>query len=224
MKTLLATTSAAILVAALSLPAWAGDRSSAKRDVVTQHDLSGFDKIEVSGVYELDIREGDRFSVRTEATEKDARRQDVTVSNGRLILAANDDEKRNWNPGDRDGSILAVITLPRLSGLEVAGVATGEVSAFTGGNLSVEIAGVGNLELSGECDSLEIEMAGVGEVDAEDLVCEDVEATLGGVGELSVHATRRVEANAGGIGQIEVYGDPGIRDVSDGFMAKVRFD
>ena len=46
---------------------------------------------------------------------------------------------------------------------------------------------------------------------------------MGGVGELTVHATKSVNADAGGIGEIVVYGDPEDRDVDDGFMAKVRF-
>ncbi|MGB6231352.1 MAG: DUF2807 domain-containing protein [Litorimonas sp.] len=218
MKNLVAATALSLL---FSGTAFAHDREA--RDVVVDHDLSGFDSIEVMGVYELDVRIGEGFSVRTEATDKDAKRLDVEVDGSTLVLSTDTDKKR-WNMrAEENRAILAVITLPRLESLEVVGVATGDLSGFDGGDVDVEVAGVAELELTGTCDRLDIEVAGVGEVDASGLRCTDVEATLGGVGNLSVYASESIEADSGGIGEIEVYGDPAERDVDDGFMSKVRF-
>ncbi|WP_298918586.1 DUF2807 domain-containing protein [uncultured Algimonas sp.] len=195
-----------------------------RRDVKASHQLSGFDEIVVLGVYDLEIRVGERFSVRTEASRENAQHLRVGVEANRLVLDMTEKNRERYVKNDQDGAVLAIVTLPRLSSLDITGVATGDVSGIDGGDLDVSVAGVvGDLELEGRCDRLSIELAGVGEIDAEDLVCADVDATLGGVGEMDVHATRSIEADAGGIGQVTVHGNPSGRDVDDGFMSKVRF-
>lgn len=212
-------TASAIAVLLMAGSAAAHDSKDANRDVVADFDFKDFDSIKVSGVYLLDIREGDTFSVRTEATEKDAKWQDVTLKGRTLVLGS---RKSSWKKDNDSHGIQATITLPRLVDLDVTGVATGVVSAFTGGSIDVDIAGVSDLTLSGNCDRLDIDLAGVGDVNAEDLVCDHVDADMGGVGSLSVYAAKSINADAGGIGSIEVYGNPDEREVDDGFMAKVK--
>lgn len=202
--------------------AWSKDDDD-NREVVETYNLDGFDEIEVLGVYELEIEVGKAFSVRTEASLKEAEYLDVRVAGNTLILDNSEKGDKRWNKNNNRKSVLAVITLPSLTDLEVTGVATGEVTGIDGGSLDLALQGVGELDLSGECDTFDVDLSGVGEIDAEDLVCENVEATMGGVGEVTVHATRSIDAEAGGIGQIKVYGDPAERKIDDGFMAKVRF-
>lgn len=220
MKHLLAAGATAALLMAGS--AHAHDSKHAERDVIANYDFTNFDSISIEGVYLLDIREGDRFSVRTEATEDDATWQDVTLKGRTLNLGRKDSGHKQWNKNSDSDGVRAIITMPRLIDFAVAGVATGEVSAFTGGNVDIDIAGVSDLTLSGTCDRLDIDMAGVGDVDASALKCDDVDADLGGIGSLSVYAATRIDASAGGLGNIEVYGDPEFRDIDDGFMSKVK--
>lgn len=222
MKTKLILATALVGSFAFANHAWSKDDHK-KRDVVETYNLDGFNEIEVLGVYELEIEVGKAFSVRTEASEKEAKDLKVRVSGDTLILDNSAKDGNRWNKNNNRKAVLAVITLPSLSDLEITGVATGEVTGIDGGSLDVALQGVGELDLSGTCDTLDIDLSGVGEIDAEDLVCEDVDASMGGVGELTVHATKSVNADAGGIGEIVVYGDPEDRDVDDGFMAKVRF-
>lgn len=220
MKHLLAAgATAALLIAGT---AQAHDKDRADRDVVQEFDFTNFDSITVEGVYLLDIQAGDRFSIRTEATDEDAEWMEVKLEGKTLMLST---KSRRRNRGRHNGNshgVKAIVTMPRLVDLEVAGVATGTVSAFTGGNVDVDIAGVSDLNLSGTCDRLDIDMAGVGEVDAKELKCDDVDADLGGVGSLTVYAATSVDASAGGLGSIDVYGDPEITDIDDGFMSKVK--
>lgn len=219
MKHLLAASATAVLL--LSSPAFAHDDKDHKRDVVADYDFTDFDSITIEGVYLLDVRAGDTFSVRTEADADDAKWLNVTKSGRTLNLTRTKRDHKRWK-NDNSQGVRAIITMPRLVDLEVAGVATGKVSAFTGGNVDIDIAGVSELTLSGTCDRLDIDLAGVGEVDARALKCDDVDADLGGVGSMSVYAAESIDANAGGIGSIEVYGNPELRDVEDGFMAKVK--
>ena len=218
MKTLL---SGIVATALLASPVLAhSDDDDVKRDVKQTHDFRDFDKIEIVGVYKLDIRPGDRFSVLTEARKQDAKWMRVRQDSDTLVLGAKDDDETHKTLGKdigieftgRDGrnnkGVLAIVTMPRLSSLDVAGIATGEVSAFTGGDVDVDIAGISSLVLSGSCGRLDIELAGMGDLNARDLKCADVEAELGGMGSLSVYASERINASIDGMGSIDVYGKP----------------
>jgi len=205
MKTLLSGVMAAALLASPVLAH--GDDDDVKRDVKQTHDFKNFDKIEVVGVYLLDVREGDEFSVRTEARKQDAKWMQVRQEGDTLVLGAEDDEDHKIK-GRHNKGVLAIVTMPKLSSLEVAGIATGEVSAFTGGDVDVDIAGISDLVLSGTCDRLDIQLAGMGDLDAHDLKCADVDAELGGMGSMDVYASKSIDATVGGMGSIDVHGNP----------------
>lgn len=199
--------------AALALPMGAAAHdidSDSKRDVITDYDFKNFDKIEVAGVFLLDVKQGDRFSVRTEARDEEAEHLDVRLSGDTLILDTEDHQKNwNWAKNKRHNKgILAVITMPHLSELDVAGIATGHVEAFNGNDVEIEVAGIADLALAGTCDELSVDFAGMGEIDGRDLKCKDVDANMGGMGSLSVYASEKVDASMGGMGSIDVYGKP----------------
>lgn len=222
MKYLLAAAAIALLTGGAALAHEDDHDNDKKRDVVMNHDFSGFTAIDVAGVYDLDVREGSQFSVQTRANKRQADRLDIRMRGDTLILAMDDDKQSSWK-GRNNSGVEVIITMPRLEELDVAGVATGDITAFTGGNVDIDVAGVSSLTLSGRCDRLSIDLAGVGELDASELKCKDVDADMGGMGELSVYASESVKADAGGMGEIEVYGDPKERDTNDSFMAKVRY-
>lgn len=216
-KTILGTASAmAVLLTAPS--SFAHD--SKKSDVTETHELSGFDRISVVGVYHLDVEVGDSFSIETSGSAKDMAKSEVYVKNGALVLGRKDkeDQKRQNN----NEGVHAVITLPSLVGVEIAGVVTGDVVKIKADKFELEFAGVGELTLSGKCTDLEVDMAGIGELDAKGLKCEDVDVDLAGMGEATVYASERVDAEAAGMGQIDVYGNPSVVQKSSTFMSSVK--
>lgn len=190
------------------------------RDNLTTHNLSGFTEIEVSGVYKIDVQVGEDFSVTTSGSDKEVKYMDVSVDGDTLILGTKDD-KKNWNIGKKEG-IYAVVTLPELNSLDVAGIATGHVDDIDSDDFEIHIAGISDVELSGRCGTLDLHIAGMGDLDAEDLQCADVEVNLAGMGEASVYASESIDANVAGMGQLNVYGKPDKVKKSDSFMAKVR--
>lgn len=173
------------------------------------------------GVYHLDVQVGDSFSVETSGSKKDMAKIEVYVEDGVLVLGLKDRKKPKLRNGNNQG-VNAVITLPALSGMEIAGVVTGGVSKIDVDSFDIDFAGVGELTLAGSCLNLEVNMAGVGELDAEGLECEDVEVNLAGVGEASVYASQSIDASAAGMGQIDVYGSPKTIEKSSAFLAKVK--
>lgn len=196
-----------------------------KNRVEETHDITDFNKIRVTGVYELDVQVGEGFSVFTSGKHKDVEKMKVYLKGSTLVLAQNEDGEKNinWNGRKKknNNGIKAIITLPSLKGLEIAGIGAGEIKGIQAGSLDVEVAGISDMELSGTCGSLDVDMAGLGELRAEDLECEHVDVDLAGMGEISVYASKSVKADAAGMGSIDVYGDPKDVEKSKSFMASV---
>ncbi len=217
LKSIFAATCASVML----LTAHSAFAHDVKVETEKSYDLSGFDRITVAGVYHLDVVVGGRFSVETSGTQKDMAKIDVYVEDGALILGLKDEDSKKVRTRKNSG-VNAVVRLPALNAMEIAGVVTGEVSKIDADLFELDFAGVGELNLSGQCKDLEIDMAGIGELDAKDLKCEDVDVNLAGMGEASVYASERIDANAAGMGQIEVYGKPDIVQESSAFMSTVR--
>ncbi len=130
---------------------------------------------------------------------------DVSVKNGVLRLGQ-EERKRSWRK--KRSGIDAKITLPSLVGLDVSGVVEGTVTKIDTERFDLDISGVGDMELSGECGELDADVSGVGDLEADGLECRAVSVEVSGVGDASVYATEEIDARVSGMGSIDVYGSP----------------
>ena len=182
----------------------------ASGDIITRNlDLSGFDQIEVSGVYDLDVRVGPEFSIELSGPEHELNRVEASVDGDTLELAMRKrkrGEKRKWHNNRK--SVNAVVTLPMLRGLEISGVVDGVVTGVNSDNFEINISGVGDLDIDGECGALDAKLSGVGDLDAKGLECDRVIIRVSGVGDADVYARDEVDARVSGMGDVDVYGSP----------------
>ncbi|MEO1252556.1 MAG: head GIN domain-containing protein [Pseudomonadota bacterium] len=207
------TTAAFAATLLASAGAAAGDEDRITRTL----DLEGFDSIEVSGVYDIDVRVGEEFSVVLKGRVEELDRTLVTVSGG--VLDLSQDERKSWRRKRR--GVDAYITLPSLNGIVVSGVVDGEIDGVDADDFEINISGVGDIALAGKCQSLDAQVSGVGDLDAEGLECSVVDIRLSGVGDASVFASAEVDARVSGMGDIDVYGAPDRVSTSDSMFAKV---
>lgn len=189
------------------------------KDVTQTLDLAGFDRIDIGGVFEVEVSVGGDFSVVVSGAPDELERLEATVDNG--VLKLDQDEitfgKRRW----RNQGMSAVISLPVLSGFDLAGVADGEVTGINADDFEVDLAGVGDLTLSGSCGRLNAQVSGVGDLDAQSLQCREVDVDVSGVGEASVYASEAAEASVSGIGTINIYGSPSQIEKHTSFMSSI---
>ena len=179
--------------------------------------MSGFDNIEIIGVYELSVKVGPDFSVKTSGSEKLVENMKVYIRGDTLILDNDHHKKIKNNHG-----VLATITLPYLDGLDIRGVGTGDISGVEADNFTLDVSGVGEMDIEGTCGSLRAEVSGVGDFSTGDLKCEDVKADLSGVGQFTVYASESADVSARGIGEVVVLGNPKSIKKDSGFLSKVR--
>lgn len=184
-------------------------------------DFTGFDSIEVVGVYNMDVEVGGDFSIETSGREKDMDKMEVYVKNGVLVLATDENKKRRGWRGNNNRGIDITITMPSLDGLEITGIGNGEISGIDADDFEIEVAGIGAMELNGKCNTLDADYAGMGELNARGLKCKDVTVDMSGMGSASVYASDSVDADMSGMGSIEVYGDPKNVRKDKSFMSSV---
>ena len=109
--------------------------------------------------------------------------------------------------------ITIYITLPNLEALSIAG--NGNIigkSPFNGmGDLTMNIAGNGDIEFSGSTNSLSINIAGNGDIRAERLKAENCEVSIAGNGDCYISVDKDLSVSIVGSGDVNYKGSPRIK-------------
>ncbi len=167
--------------------------------------LKDFERISVSGVYDLAIAVGGDYSIAIAGPADEVERIEVSVSNGELEFSQTE-RKGGWRR--KQEGVDVAITLPMLRSLDVSGVVDGDIEGIDADTFDFDISGVGDIDIEGRCDTLTANVSGVGDLDADGLECRSVEISVSGVGDASVFASEEVDAIVSGMGDIDVYGKP----------------
>ena len=164
-----------------------GETTSESRDV------SGFEEVELRGVGNLYIRQGKSESLTVEAEEDVLPKIRTKVGDNRLIIGP----KRSTTINTTE-PINYELTVEDLSALEVSRSGDVEAEGISTDELTVTIDGAGDVEISGEVDSQNVEVSGSGEYRAEDLESKWAEVDVGGTGSAIVNASEELEARVSG--------------------------
>ena len=204
------------IAAAISLatPAIAGETLS------QSYELQDFSAIEISGAYNLAVKVGGEYGVTISGHEEELARSEISVRKGVLVLGS---KKRLHREKNHDGhnSLTATVTLPALDSLTVSGVVDADITGVDAGAFEVNLAGVGEVNISGRCKRLDARVSGVGELNAKSLECAEADIALSGMGEASVFAREIAKAEVSGMGEINIYGSPKTVDKRGGFFSEI---
>ena len=106
-------------------------------------------------------------------------------------------------------TVNVTITNTDLSELSSEGVNNIDVSGFEQlDDLTVHISGVGNLEMSGSVTDLTLNSSGSMNASAFDLITENSEIILSGVGNVSITVNNQLTGSVSGVGNIFYKGNP----------------
>ena len=150
-------------------------------------DLPTFTAIDAKGAVRIVFTQDSVFSVRARANEKCLQAYQFEVRENELKVQAKDAASRN-NVNKHTPAVTLFISAPSLS--------------------DIEIAGAGKLEFTGtiiQDGSLDIEMAGAGDVSIEDLTAESLNIEFSGAGKCNIaKATARedIEIEVNGAGDV----------------------
>ena len=192
---------AALLIAASAL-AWVVTRDNTESvaeegsgvAVEDVRHVDPFTSVELSGATELKIGVGgDRRVVEQITTE---------VNGGVLVVDQTGESLDSLTPTNVE------ITVPSLEGLILSGVGTIQVDGHELDALNVELSGTGTITGVGTVTTLDVDLAGLGDVDLGEFVARDATVVLSGAGTVQVHVTGALEARVPGSGTITYVGDP----------------
>lgn len=160
-----------------------------------------FHAISVSGTSSVNVTVGGETSVVVSGDDNLLAMITTKVVNGELQVSTNGSYSTNIG--------LAVdVSVPSLDSVTVSGVGDLTATNIQSPTMKVDVSGVGDAELSGVVDVLEVNVSGTGDADLQNLIAKNVTVEASGVGDANVHASASVDATASGVGDVEVFGSP----------------
>ena len=187
---------ARIIVAQISTGEYgerAADRSEARvaNLAADDLDLSGFDRIDARGTWEVSVTQGAEWDVSLEYSDEVADELRVRVEGDRLVLGYDEHEGFSWWRGfDFDGpdKVVATITMPALEALDLSGATEIEFSGFSGQELGITASGAAEINGSeGSYQELTLVVSGLSDVDLGELVVDDARLVLSGAGDVTLN-------------------------------------
>ncbi len=200
--------------------------------------ITDFDRIDISGHFDVYLKKGDKVALRVEAREMDLDEITTKVSGSTLRIEST---RRNFRNGQK-GIIYVTFTSLRDIDMSGAGNIIGE-SVISGEDLKVELSGAGNVEIEVDVRNLDLDLSGAGSFEVEGkaktaevnisgagnfrgfkLTAEEVEVRMSGVGKAQVYASEYLDAEANGVGSVRYRGDPKKVRVRAGLLGSVKPD
>ncbi|WP_066550863.1 MULTISPECIES: head GIN domain-containing protein [unclassified Sphingomonas] len=198
-------------------PAVAATGSGAERSFAA----TGFDRVELAGVDDVEITTGGEFSVRASGDPKILDQLKIMLEDGQLVVTRKRDGSFRWN--SEDGAARIAISMPVLRAGSIAGsgdmtvdrVANDFAGAIAGsGDMTIgmirgdkarlSIAGSGSIAASGEVRSLTVELAGSGDVQARALKASSADVSIAGAGNVAAAVVGDAKVALLGSGDVDL--------------------
>jgi hypothetical protein len=197
LRAALALVTVVLLLAACSVTQGSGQLATESRQV------SGFTKVELSGVGDLTISQTGTESLTISAEDNLLPRLTSEVSGDTLVLG----EEPNTSIVPTK-PITYSLTVKDLNGLAVSGSGNISVPKLTATALSTKISGSGSITANGTVVDQDLEISGSGRYQAEQLTSNTVKAQISGSGTANVLATDTLDVKISGSGSLTYTGNP----------------
>ena len=196
--------------------------------VSRNYQVGNFQKIEVAGPYDVEVRTGTNPSVSARGSEKLLGRTIVEVKGDRLVI--HPEQSKGWfhmGWSSHHGHANFVVTVPRLTGATIAGSGDIKVDKVQGDKFDGTVAGSGGLDVAamdvqtlklaiagsgsakagtGKAQSASYDIAGSGDVDAGGVQTQQAKVSIAGSGSVKAHASSTADVSIMGSGDVEVSG------------------
>jgi hypothetical protein len=207
-----------------------------KNVVTVARNISAFTQLDISGVGDVTIKQGDREGV-TITTDENIQQYIETVNEGSKLSI------RTKEHSSISSSELKIeITIKDLTEMKVSG--TGEVKTtspltldnltcrtsgtgnlafdFNCKKLNLKISGAGNVTLKGKGDDVDIHMSGAGNLGAFDFTAQKLNAELSGMGNAELKADSELSIEASGMGNVTYTGNASVKKLEASATGRVK--
>lgn len=225
----------ALVIGACSFNLDVGIDQGSGNVITEQRQVSGFDRVSLSGIGDVTLIQGSQEKLEIEAEDNIIPRITTEVRDGTLMIGF---DRKTIIPTK---SVHFIITMREIHGLETKGVSSLETDGIdtdqldinisgTGNitilnlaadSLSINISGAGNFEAEGQVSDQSVTLSGAGNYDGEDLQSRSAEVTITGLGRVSVWTADRLDVTISGTGGVDYYGSPQVNQQISG-LGKVE--
>lgn len=200
-------------------------------------DLTGFDRVEVSHGFVVEIRQGDTFRNVIRVDKDLADYVKVTKRGNTLSIGLKSGSRYQIGRV----TMHAEVTMPVLRQLTLSGASQASVTGFESlgsfqgslsgasslkGNLRakdarLDVSGASRVTLSGTAGEIILVASGASRVLLDDFLVTDAQIEASGASQVTVHASGRLDADASGVSQITYLGNPTLGRVTTSFGSSV---
>lgn len=190
-----------ILFASLTLVSCKLTGIKGNGDLVEEiRDTDRFEKIDVSGNYEVEVYVGESTELKIIAESNLLKYIKTKVKRNTLYISS----KENLRPKD---DLKIIISCPSLYAIECSGVNDILAEGINSDEFNIDLSGAGSIDISGKADLFKIEVSGAADLMARHFHTSDVKIEVSGAANAEVYATNSCDAEVSGAGYIELYGD-----------------
>lgn len=147
------------------------------KSVAKTVNVADFTDVAVSGSFDVHFMQGDKTSVQVKGKEKDVENTEITSNDGTLRIRMKSGQKNFFSFSSfTSGGIDVYITSPNLRGVKVAG--------------SGDFTAKGKIDT----DKMNIRISGSGDVELQDLICDDTSIKISGSGGIKINRINTANA------------------------------
>jgi hypothetical protein len=179
-----------------------GDRVTGSGNSITERrEATGFNEVEVSGVFQVEIVAGKEYSVEIQADDNILPLIQTKVHGETLQIELEQSVKPR-------SEMIVRLTAPNIERVRSSGAAKINASGIKNEQFSVDTSGASKITLSGETAKLNIDVSGASKIDAEQLSASAVNIDSSGASKIAVNAANEIRTEASGASVITYTGDP----------------
>ena len=208
-------------------------------NVVTQEEnITGFDKVDVSNAFKVDIRRGDMFDVVIRVDDNLLDYLDVAKRGKTLKIGLKPGRIYNI----RKVTMEADVTMPELTGLELSGASHGTITGFESvkdldvglsgasmlrGDIEArdarfDVSGASQVTLSGSAGDVTIGVSGASTANLADFPVGDADIEASGASKVTVNPSGRLDAEASGASSVFYLGNPTLGNIDTSGASSVK--
>jgi hypothetical protein len=187
-------------------------------NIVTREEtFTGFDKLDVSHGFEVDVRQAEDFSVVIRVDDNVEQYLEVAKQGSTLQIGL------DWHLITLRTTLEAEITMPELTGLELSGGCDVAATGFESSKpLDLDVSGGCDVTLTGSAGDVTIDASGGSDADLSGFSVVDANVEASGGSEVTVNASGRLDADASGGAGIYYLGSPTLGTIEESGGGDVR--
>ncbi|UCC53891.1 MAG: DUF2807 domain-containing protein [Anaerolineaceae bacterium] len=208
-------------------------------NVVTRDEaITGFDKVAISHSFEVDVIQGEDFSVIIRLDDNLIEHLRVVKEGSTLKIGLN--PNRNYTV--RDATMEAEVIMPQLAGLDLSGSSHAMISGFKSvadlstdlsassslqgdieaGNINIDMASSSEMKLNGSGDDATIDVSSSSELDLSEFTVVNARVNATSSSSATVNVSGRLDVDASSSASVYYLGNPILGEIDTSSSASVE--